>query len=372
LAGSRLQVRCRNVLGRFTVLEVRDPHLIGQSAWESLPPRERALLDERQFTAREWLPLDRRRFRMEPESYLTQYSIANVGAVLGGRITDSRATEFRQRSPGVAAVWITMFEQGAGRVVLPGSNEPALGNVAAGWIWGGDPGTSGASSDGASRLFPWLPVGLLRRRLEALLDGEKVESIAFQPVFDPTRGAGATIRRLSNLLFAELEDYDSLLTNEIAIRSFEEHLALCLLVGLPHNYSERLHCQKASATPANVKRAEEFMRANASVPLTIEAIANAVGCSIRSLQLAFRRFRGTTPMAALQRIRLEAARAEVLRIAPGQSLARIAAEYGFSNPSRFAQLFRRAWGTYPSEAVRVRRDLTIGHQQSKAQVRQPD
>jgi AraC-like DNA-binding protein len=204
-----------------------------------------------------------------------------------------------------------------------------------------------------------MPAKLLRQRLEVLLDGQRVEAIAFQPVFDPTSGAGATIRRMLGSLFAELEFSDSLLSNKIAIRSFEEHLALCLLLGLPHSHSERLLRQKSAAAPANVKRAEEFMRANACSPLTIEAVANAAGCSVRALQLAFRRFRGTTPMAALQRFRLEAARAEVLRPERAQSLARIATEHGFSNPSRFAQLFRRTYGAYPSEALRTARDLLI-------------
>jgi transcriptional regulator GlxA family with amidase domain len=96
------------------------------------------------------------------------------------------------------------------------------------------------------------------------------------------------------------------------------------------------------------------MRANVASPLTIETIAEAAGCSIRALQLAFRRFRGTTPTAAFQHLRLEAARAEMMRVERTQSLLRIAAEYGFSNPGRFAQLFRRAYGAYPSEALRAR------------------
>jgi transcriptional regulator GlxA family with amidase domain len=142
-----------------------------------------------------------------------------------------------------------------------------------------------------------------------------------------------------------------LLTNDIAIHSFEEHLALCLLLGLLHNHSERLLRQRTAAAPANVRRAEEFMCANTREPLTIQAIATAAGCSVRALQLAFRSFRGTTPMAALQRIRLDEARTEMMRADRAQSLARIAAEHGFSNPSRFAQLFRRTYGAYPSEIV---------------------
>ena len=108
-----------------------------------------------------------------------------------------------------------------------------------------------------------------------------------------------------------------------------------------------------------VKRAEEFMRANASSPLTIEAIANAAGCSVRALQLAFRRFRSTTPMAELQHLRLEAARTEMMRANRAHSPARIAAEHGFSNASRFARLFRRTYGAYPSQALRARRGLLI-------------
>jgi transcriptional regulator GlxA family with amidase domain len=109
------------------------------------------------------------------------------------------------------------------------------------------------------------------------------------------------------------------------------------------------------------------MRSNAREPLTIEVIASAAGCSVRALQLAFHRFRGATPMATLQRIRLEAAREEMLRAERAQSLARIAAEHGFSNPSRFAQLFRRTYGAYPSEALKTRHGPHIGAPDISAQ-----
>ena len=95
------------------------------------------------------------------------------------------------------------------------------------------------------------------------------------------------------------------------------------------------------------------MRANATAALTIAEIAQAAQCSARALQAAFQRFRGTTPMAALRSIRLEEARTEMLSSdGRTESIARIAAGYGFSNASRFAQLFRRRYGIYPSEALR--------------------
>jgi transcriptional regulator GlxA family with amidase domain len=97
------------------------------------------------------------------------------------------------------------------------------------------------------------------------------------------------------------------------------------------------------------------MRANAGMPLTIAEIAQAAQCSVRALQAAFQRFRGTTPMAALRRLRLEAAQTELLCAGSTESIARIAAGHGFSTPSRFAQLFRRTYGIYPSEALHTQR-----------------
>jgi transcriptional regulator GlxA family with amidase domain len=92
------------------------------------------------------------------------------------------------------------------------------------------------------------------------------------------------------------------------------------------------------------------------MPLTVAEVADAAGCGIRALQIAFRRFRGTTPMGALQRARLDQARTEMLRSGRTDSLARIAAAHGFSNQTRFTRLFRRRYGVSPSDMLRNQRD----------------
>lgn len=340
--------------GRFTDLEMREPQLIAAMSWDWLPPREKAIVDKPGFVgSREWVSLDRRRFRIEPERYCTQYSIANIGRLRAHRISDRLAMQFTIRLPTVEVVRIVAFEHGGARFGLPGHNELGIVHTSVGAIYADAPGFRAVTSDANTRLMLTLPAGLLHQKLEALLEGP-AQSVAFRQTFDTTRGPGATILRMIGSLFAELRQSASLLTNDIAIQSYEDHLALMLLLGLRHSHSPDLLRQRAAAAPANVRRAEEFMRANACKPLTFEAIATAAGCSIRALQLAFRRFRGMTPMAALQQSRLAAARAEILRSGGGRSLARIAAEHGFSNPSRFAQLFRRTYGAYPS---RTRREL---------------
>jgi AraC-like DNA-binding protein len=217
----------------------------------------------------------------------------------------------------------------------------------------GEVGTRFAASDSSVRLNLWVPAKRLRDRLEVLLDGQNVKSFAFQPAFDQRHGPGATIRNMLAFLFAELGRSDSLLANRIAQRTFEDNLALCLLLGLPHSHTARLQQQKGAAAPSHVRRAEELMRANAGMPLTIAEIAQAAGCSVSALRIAFYRFRGMTPMGALRRIRLEQARSEILNDGRTESIARIAAGHGFSTPSRFAQLYRRTYGVYPSEALRA-------------------
>jgi AraC-like DNA-binding protein len=346
------------MLGHFTKIEVGDPHLIPQSVWERLPPNQKLALTEEMFSSQRWEPLDQRRFRIEPESYRTEFSFANIGALGLSRIANSQATRMTIGPPGVDLFAISMIEQGASHLVFPGTRESETGNPTIGYIYRGEPGFRAIAS-GQSRLVLRLPTGLLHRKLQGLLDGQKIETIAFMPMFDQTRGAGATIRRMFDFLFAELQDPDTLLTNELAVRSFEENLALCLLLGLPHNYTERLHRQKAAA-PGNVRRAEAFMQANSLLPLSVAEIAEAAGCGVRALQIAFRRFRGTTPMRVLQQARLEQARTEMLRPGQTQSLARIAAEHGFSTPTQFARFFRRKYGVYPSELLRERRDVLAG------------
>jgi transcriptional regulator GlxA family with amidase domain len=83
-------------------------------------------------------------------------------------------------------------------------------------------------------------------------------------------------------------------------------------------------------------------------------VSHAAGCSVRALQLAFRRFRNTTPMGALRHIRLEQARAEIARSSGSQSVLDVALKFGFANPGRFAGQYKRAFGELPSATARRR------------------
>jgi transcriptional regulator GlxA family with amidase domain len=129
-----------------------------------------------------------------------------------------------------------------------------------------------------------------------------------------------------------------------------------VLRGTRHNYLERLENRgRLSAVPAYVRRAEDFMHANATMPIRMEQVADAAGCSIRTLGAVFRHFRDTTPLAALHAIRLEQVQAELSHSAISGSPAEVARRYGFTNAGRFTSAYRRRFGEAPLETAKRRR-----------------
>ncbi|MEM8648500.1 MAG: helix-turn-helix transcriptional regulator, partial [Pseudomonadota bacterium] len=108
-----------------------------------------------------------------------------------------------------------------------------------------------------------------------------------------------------------------------------------------------------STVPGTVKRAEQYMRELCAEAITIEDLAEAAGCSARSLHAAFKRFRGATPMTVLCDIRLEAAHYEMVR--DTGTVTEIAGKYGFSNAGRFARQYAQKYGQKPSQT------LLMGH-----------
>ncbi|MQW87669.1 helix-turn-helix domain-containing protein [Sinorhizobium saheli] len=105
------------------------------------------------------------------------------------------------------------------------------------------------------------------------------------------------------------------------------------------------------AMPWHVKRAIGYMRANLGHSMTVASIAREAGISVRALQLAFRRFKGTTPLSYLQAMRLAAAREELLNSTSPLSISAVARKAGFTHMGRFAAAYSEAYGETPSETL---------------------
>ena len=138
---------------------------------------------------------------------------------------------------------------------------------------------------------------------------------------------------------AELAGSAAVLSVPAALETVTNMSAHLVLARRPHSDSERPQRPPSPAIPRQLRRAEAFIEAHAGEPISVTDIAAAAGCSVRALQIAFRRFRDTTPLAARRDARLEAVRAALAT--SDQPAAKIARDFGFSNASRFRTAFRR-------------------------------
>lgn len=105
-----------------------------------------------------------------------------------------------------------------------------------------------------------------------------------------------------------------------------------------------------------VRQAEELMHEHSDEPLSMQTIAQVLGVSLRSLQLAFAEvYGGLSPRDVLNRIRLEKARARLLAADGDVQVTTVAMDSGLFHLGRFSQSYARTFGEKPSETLLRRR-----------------
>jgi AraC-like DNA-binding protein len=163
----------------------------------------------------------------------------------------------------------------------------------------------------------------------------------------------ATLTHVVRMLCDDLRGDSTRLDHPLLRDRMAAALASALLVGLPHNHSHAFEAAETSIAPARVRRAERFIEENAVKAIGVADIASAAGVSARALQMAFRRFRNTTPMAHGRALRLELARSALAQEGQnGGSVTSVANAYGFASLSRFAADYKARFHEQPSETLR--------------------
>lgn len=111
--------------------------------------------------------------------------------------------------------------------------------------------------------------------------------------------------------------------------------------------------EQSAGDQGTFRRARDYIEANADRDITLADIAAAAFASPRSVQLSFRRYLDTTPMAHLRLVRLERVHEELRASSPadGTTVTQVAAHWGFASMGRFAQDYRAVYGLRPSETL---------------------
>jgi AraC-like DNA-binding protein len=106
--------------------------------------------------------------------------------------------------------------------------------------------------------------------------------------------------------------------------------------------------------PIRLRRAVEYIEANAALPVTLADIATTVSASPAALEHAFALRYGFGSMEYLRRVRLERAHLELQLANPSADprVSSIAARWGFLGQRRFSTAYRERYGEAPTETLR--------------------
>lgn len=104
---------------------------------------------------------------------------------------------------------------------------------------------------------------------------------------------------------------------------------------------------KSQSLKQKVEEVKHLLQTDLTRPWAIKTLAREVGLSEKKLQQEFKRLSGLSVYRYLQKTRLE--EAHMLITERGLSVTESAFRVGYSNPSRFSELFKRQFGIRPSE-----------------------
>jgi AraC-like DNA-binding protein len=114
--------------------------------------------------------------------------------------------------------------------------------------------------------------------------------------------------------------------------------------------------------PRHLKHAVRYLRDNLERKIVLSELVRAAGTSERTLQKQFRQVLGMSPVGYLRRLRLLAAREEILQ-SDNASIADIAMRFGCHHLGRFAADYRECFGETPSATYQLacahRRERTM-------------
>lgn len=176
------------------------------------------------------------------------------------------------------------------------------------------------------------------------------DPIEFPAGIDLTTSAGQLLQAHANLMLAAADFLGA--TPAAYLARLGEGLAHLLLTGFQHSCSAILAAPVAAPTPAIVRRAENYIEANADRHISMADVAEAAGVCLRTLQEAFRQFRQTTLSETLQTVRLERFRAALSDPDSTKSVTEIAFEIGFGHLGRASAAYRLRFGETPSQTQR--------------------
>ena len=211
------------------------------------------------------------------------------------------------------------------------------------------------SGDGCAGIRLCLFRAAFSAQLAALLGEPAKTPLEFASEIDVTSGHGLRLARYVLMAVNDLDETASLLSNPIAMSSFEQFVLTGLLLSQPHNLSAALQRHEKGIAPRAVRRALDYIEANLDQAVTVADLVKVTGVAGRTLFMHFRDFKGVSPMRYLRNARFRQVRQALLRAEPEQNVTAVAMRFGFVHMGRFAVEYRARFGESPSHTIRHRK-----------------
>jgi len=256
----------------------------------------------------------------------------------------------RMSGPGDPDVFVlTLPTQGGGEAGPLGRPLPLAAGRAA--VIVASTAISSRVDDGFRAIQLMIPRARLAHSLAAFLGTDPRTPLDLAPEIDIAGGGGAALARLLSFAADEAERPVNVLGTPLVALDLAEAVLRQMLFGLSHNHVARLHELSRPAEPRYLRQAEEFLDANVNRPVSSVELAKQVGVGVRALQLAFRRYRNSTPQRFVRERRLELARRRLVA-GVGPTVTDVALASGFEHLGRFSVEYRARFGESPSETRR--------------------
>ncbi|MFI1584610.1 AraC family transcriptional regulator [Embleya sp. NPDC020630] len=194
-----------------------------------------------------------------------------------------------------------------------------------------------------------IAAALVDQEFAALTGHPPVSTVRFDFALDLAESKGRTVRLLVGSLLEQLDSGNPLFLREELQRSQVRCLVTALLLGQPHSHTGELHDGPQPGYPRSLRAALAFIEANLAEHIRLGDIADAAGCSPRTLGSAFRDRLGLSPMAYVRNLRLDRIRENILTSA--DPVGTIAYRWGVSHLGRFAGEYRDRFAELPSHTA---------------------
>jgi AraC-like DNA-binding protein len=201
--------------------------------------------------------------------------------------------------------------------------------------------------------IPWAAADALAAAGTGLAAGE----LRFEAMAPVSVAAGQRFVRTAQFVYGQLVTSGATEISALVVQEMTRLAAAAFLETFPSTAMTVGYLPGPGwVLPAGVRRAAGYIDAYAEQPVTMDQIAAVADVPPLTLEYAFRRHYGVTPIGYLRRVRLERAFAQLRAAEPGDgtTVAAVAGQWGWASPAQFAAAYLERFGVLPIHTLHNR------------------